>query len=213
MAKAQKFYVVWKGRTPGIYLTWDDCKAQVDGFADAKYKAFSNRAQAEAAFRQPHSEHIVARKAGGPSPAVAVRSRPHSDVIADSYAVDAACSGNPGLLEYRCVHVGTGQTIFQRGPFKHGTNNIGEFLSIVQALIWLQQKRSSAPVYSDSKIAIGWVKARACRTKLAPTRNNGELFTLIDQAEQWLRENRYENKLLKWETGKWGENPADFGRK
>ncbi|MCL4505592.1 MAG: ribonuclease H family protein [Chloroflexi bacterium] len=213
MAKAQKFYVVWKGRTPGIYPTWDECKAQVDGFTDAKFKAFSNQAQAEAAYRQAYANHVVARNPAGPSPAVAARSQLHSDVIADSYTVDAACSGNPGVLEYRCVHTGTGKVVFQRGPFKHGTNNIGEFLSIVQALMWLRQKHSSAPVYSDSKIAIGWVKARACRTKLAQTRNNGDLFVLIGQAEQWLRENRYENKLLKWETEKWGENPADFGRK
>ncbi|MBL8103913.1 MAG: hypothetical protein JNM02_15390, partial [Anaerolineales bacterium] len=45
------------------------------------------------------------------------------------------------------------------------------------------------------------------------TGRNEELFELIDRAEEWLKNNIYANKLLKWETQIWGENPADFGRK
>ncbi len=213
MAKAPKFYVVWKGRKPGIYATWDECRAQVDGFADAKYKAFASRPQAEAAYGDSHAAHVAERRPPEAPAGGAGRARPHGDFIADSYCVDAACSGNPGILEYRCVHAGSRALVFRRGPFKHGTNNIGEFLAIAEALMWLQQKRGDAPVYSDSEIAIGWVRARACRTKLAETHGNAGLFQLIERAEAWLRENRYENKLLKWETEKWGENPADFGRK
>ncbi len=50
MAK-QKFYVVWKGRKPGIYTSWTETEAQVKGFAGAEYKSFGSRAAAEAAFR------------------------------------------------------------------------------------------------------------------------------------------------------------------
>ena len=35
-----KFYAVKKGRTPGIYRTWDAAKEQVDGFSGAEYKSF-----------------------------------------------------------------------------------------------------------------------------------------------------------------------------
>ena len=48
-------------------------------------------------------------------------------------AVDAACSGNPGPMEYRGVYLLTGQEVFHFGPV-YGTNNIGEFLAIVHAL-------------------------------------------------------------------------------
>lgn len=37
---ASKIYAVRKGRVPGIYFTWDDCKAQTDGFPGAKFKSF-----------------------------------------------------------------------------------------------------------------------------------------------------------------------------
>lgn len=47
MAK-KKVYAVKKGRTPGIYMTWDDCKAQVDGFPGAEYKSFADPADAAA---------------------------------------------------------------------------------------------------------------------------------------------------------------------
>ena len=37
MAAQQKYYAVRVGRTPGIYLNWDDCKRQVEGYKGAKY--------------------------------------------------------------------------------------------------------------------------------------------------------------------------------
>ena len=46
MAK-KKYYAVKKGKTPGIYLTWEDCKAQTEGFSGAIYKSFPTLEQAE----------------------------------------------------------------------------------------------------------------------------------------------------------------------
>ena len=45
---AKKYYAVRVGKTPGVYLTWDDCKAMVDGFPGAIYKSFTSVADAEA---------------------------------------------------------------------------------------------------------------------------------------------------------------------
>lgn len=45
---AKKYYAVRVGKTPGIYLTWDDCKSMVDGYPGAKYKSFGSLAEAEA---------------------------------------------------------------------------------------------------------------------------------------------------------------------
>lgn len=42
----QKFYAVRIGRTPGIYLSWEDCKRQVDNFKGAKYKSFLSATEA-----------------------------------------------------------------------------------------------------------------------------------------------------------------------
>ena len=35
-----KYYVVVKGRQPGIYFDWISCKKQVDGYKQAKYHSF-----------------------------------------------------------------------------------------------------------------------------------------------------------------------------
>jgi len=45
---AKKVYAVKKGRATGIFMNWDDCKAQVDGFAGAEYKSFADPADAMA---------------------------------------------------------------------------------------------------------------------------------------------------------------------
>ncbi|HEY4543157.1 MAG TPA: ribonuclease H family protein [Tissierellaceae bacterium] len=42
-----KYYAVRKGKTPGIYFTWDDCKKQVTGFKGAEYKKFESLSEAE----------------------------------------------------------------------------------------------------------------------------------------------------------------------
>ncbi len=127
-------------------------------------------------------------------------------------AVDAACSGNPGPMEYRGVYLPTGQEIFHFGPVM-GTNNIGEFLAIVHALALLKKKNSSMPIYSDSRTAQIWVGKRKCKTTLKRTPETEPLFAIIARAEHWLQTNTYSNPIIKWDTAQYGEIPADFGRK
>lgn len=206
MAK-QKFYVVWKGRKTGVFDSWTECEAQVKGFVGAQYKSFETRKEAEAALSGGYQ-----KSAGKPSTSgrwKTAKVRP----ILPSLCVDAACSGSPGPVEYRAVDTGTGKQLFHAGPYRDGTNNVGEFLAIVRALAWLSKNRSYIPVYSDSESAIAWVKARRCRTKLERTAANAQLFALIASAEKWLAENQIMNGVLKWDSELWGENPADFGRK
>lgn len=140
-----------------------------------------------------------------------VRHLPAS-VQTQSLAVDAACSGNPGKMEYRGVYLADGQEKFHFGPML-GTNNIGEFLAIVHGLALLKQKNLSMPIYSDSRTALSWVKQKKCKTLLSRTAKTEELFQYIERAETWLRNNTYTTPILKWETKLWGEIPADFGRK
>ena len=103
--------------------------------------------------------------------------------------------------------------MFHQGPFKQGTNNIGEFLALVHGLAFLKKHNSDRILYSDSRIAMGWVKKKKCNTKLKMTAQNKALFELVERAETWLKTNTYTTQIVKWETKAWGEIPADFGRK
>jgi ribonuclease HI len=202
-----KYYVVWKGRKTGVFSSWEACAAQVQGFPGARYKSFATRLAAEQAL---HGK--VAARVGKPVSADQWLFSPGSPIAA-SYCVDAACSGSPGRLEYRGVDLRTGKEFFHQGPYEHGTNNVGEFLAIVHALILLKKRRQALPIYSDSSTAIGWVKKKRCNTELIADRKNAQLFELIDNAENWLADNTYANPILKWDTKTWGEIPADFNRK
>lgn len=207
MAK-QKYYVVWDGVTPGIYTSWNDCLLQTKGYEGAKYKSFDTREEAERAITRSPYEYIgkkVKKETAKPT------SYPDS-VIENSLAVDAACSGNPGAMEYRGVHIASRQEIFHFGPMK-GTNNIGEFLAIVHGLAILKQKGFDMPIYTDSVNAMKWVKDKKCKTKLPRTTETEELFQIIERAEKWLKANKYTTQIIKWQTKEWGEIPADFGRK
>ncbi|MEL6812896.1 MAG: RNase H family protein, partial [Bacteroidota bacterium] len=107
----------------------------------------------------------------------------------------------------------THKQLFHQGPFDQGTNNVGEFLALVHGLAYLKQIGSDRIIYSDSRIAMGWVRKKKCNTKLKPTQKNRKIFELILRAETWLKNNTFTTEMVKWETKAWGEIPADFGRK
>ena len=231
MAKKPKYYVVWEGHTPGIYTEWEAAEAQVKGYPEAVFKAFSSREEAEIAFEEGPLEYVGQRTTdnsqrttdnGQQSPdrlellrkqaALKACQALPTAVDAQAIAVDAACSGNPGQMEYRGVYLKTGEEIFHYGPV-FGTNNIGEFLAIVHGLALLAQRGYTIPIYSDSVNAMLWVKRKQCRTTLPLNEKTQALHEHIRRAETWLRTHSYSNDLRKWETEKWGEIPADFGRK
>ena len=215
MAKSKvNFYVVWQGREAGIYDTWAACESQVKGVA-AKYKGFATLAEAEKAFAGNPEEYIVsikANKANSEAKSTAEKSLLDS-IILPALAVDAACSGNPGVMEFRGVIADTGTQVFHRGPYVDGTNNIGEFLAIVLGLAYLKKEKLDWVLYSDSKTAISWVKQKQCKTKLEWSNKNQDLLLAVRAAEKWLHENTWTTPIYKWDTEHWGEIPADFGRK
>lgn len=211
MMEGKKYYVVWRGHVPGVYGSWEECKEQIGGVQGALYKGFKSLEVAEQAFEGDPAEYIGKDVEKPPVDEDALRKagRP----VWESISVDAACSGNPGTLEYRGVETWTGRQLFHQGPFKEGTVNIGEFLALVHALALMKKKGVTLPVYTDSKTAIKWVKDKKTRTKLRKTPDNEVLFELLDRAVSWLQINDYPNEILKWKTEFWGEIPADFGRK
>jgi ribonuclease HI len=198
MAK-HKYYVVWKGRKPGVYASWAACRAQIHGVADASFKSFPNKTMAEAAYR-------------GEFTGVAA---PETETEPDwnSWCVDAACEGNPGVMEYRCVEATGGAVIFHEGPFQNGTNNIGEFLAVVHALALQQKKNLRIPIYSDSRTALAWLRKKKVGSKLPREPKTEALWAMVDRAVIWLKGHEVHVPVRKWQTESWGEIPADFGRK
>ena len=58
MAKKQKYYVVWKGVSPGIYTSWTDCQLQTKGYEGAQYKSFDTLEEAEHALASSPFHYI-----------------------------------------------------------------------------------------------------------------------------------------------------------
>ena len=211
MAKKQKYYVVWFGNPAGIFNSWKECQRSIKDVKGAQYKSFLTFEEAKKAFRKEYKDYIginTKKKKLSKEELIKI-GEPNLYTI----SVDAASSGNPGIMEYRGVDTQTHQQLFHQGPFEQGTNNVGEFLALVHGLAFLKQHNSDRKIYSDSKIAIAWVKKKKCNTKLKQNQKNKKIFELILRAENWLKTNSYKTTIIKWETKAWGEIPADFGRK
>lgn len=206
----QKYYVVWKGQQTGVFDSWNECQESIKGFNGARFKSFNNKDLAFFAYEKGPSVNIwevmtndVYREISKKTPLP----------ILKSISVDAACSGNPGLMEYQGVYTITSTKYFAQGPFEDATVNLGEFLAICHALAQMQKDKLDLPVYSDSLTAMNWLKAKKVNTKLARTQKNQKVFEYISRALTWLRSHQPKNQVLKWDTGNWGEIPADYGRK
>lgn len=212
---AKKYYVVWNGYHTGIFDNWEDCKEQVTGYPEARYKAYSDLEDATEAYRRgaPDANADILRSIATHKPAeFNYDAFPEIDLRA--IAVDAACSGNPGPVEYRGVLVATGHELFRVGPLEGGTNNIGEYLALIHALASLdRQGRHDVTIYSDSVTAQAWVRTGIVKTTILRNPSNSRLMDILDRAKKWRATHLPSNPIRKWKTELWGEIPADFGRK
>lgn len=197
-----------------MFDSWEECELHTKGYPGAKYRSFNSQEEAVEAFRGDPAEQMDILKAIANHRQNPVNYADHPEIKLDSLAVDAACSKNPGPVEYQGVWVRTGERIFHAGPFEDGTNNIGEYLALVHGLALLKkQGKPDTPIYTDSRTARSWVKNRRPKTSVQRTDRNAELFEMLDRATAWLHANTPTNPILTWDTPNWGEIPADFGRK
>ena len=199
----QKYYVVWKGNNPGVYKSWEKCRDEIKNIKGALFKSFVDIEEAQKAYEMGYDKY---------------KENSEKDNVIDgpvlnSISVDAASSGNPGVMEYQGVDTETKEVLFKMGPFNNATNNVGEFLALVHGIAILEKDLKKKIIYSDSITAMSWVRKKRCQTKLVRSKENEEVFVLIDRAILWLKENKYSAIIKKWETKNWGEIPADFGRK
>jgi ribonuclease HI len=162
MAQKKKFYAVRTGHQPGIYLSWDDCKRQVDGFPKAKYKSFSTRQEAEDYLNEVN--RTPAPKAGKPKPPKPLEIA--TEVIVPKFLpglkatdhqvvlfTDGACTGNPGRGGYGALLLYQGEQKEFSGGYRLTTNNRMEILACIVGLQALKEP-CDVTIYSDSKYVV-----------------------------------------------------------
>lgn len=217
----KRFYVVFNGRQPGVYDNIDDALDQVDDYPGASFKSFATAQEASESFRRSSARQdstdlgALLKQASDETNPIERRTDYFAfpEIDLNGWAVDASCLGNPGVMEYRGVELMSGREIFRVGPFQKGTNNIGEFLAIVHALALMAKKGESHTIYSDSVSGMAWVRNRKVKTQLARNSETEPVFRMMERALSWLNTHSYNTKILKWDTDRWGEVPADFNRK
>jgi ribonuclease HI len=135
--------------------------------------------------------------------------------------VDAACNNSRnGMGEYRGLWILTDKrrvAAFMSGPFRPTTNNVMEFMAAVEGLQLIhRQQVPRCVVYTDSRVALSWVNNMEIKalTKDTLAKINMPLLEKVAMAECWLAKHKDMKRLLrKWDTRRWGEIPADYGRK
>jgi ribonuclease HI len=197
MAK-QKYYAVVVGRKPGLYDEWfgaDAAEAQVKGLANAVYKSFQSRAEAEAWYRERAGRapaNVQISRADEPETDYY---RLHQQALAAGKVVvytDGGCLVNPGAGGYGVVLLHQGRRKELSGGYARTTNNRMELIACIAGLRALKQP-SAVLLFSDSAyvvngIAKGWAqrwRANGWRREEAgrcqPVKNADLWGELLDQ--------------------------------
>lgn len=126
----------------------------------------------------------------------------------EGIATDAAHSMKNGKTEYQAINLATKERIFYRN-LGNQTTNIGEFLAVVEAVKYIiENDFQPRVIFTDSMTAIAWFKAK----KTSSSKPNKDL----QRAEMFLRALSADVDtiaVIHWDNKRWGETPADFGRK
>ena len=191
-----KFYAVKKGRQPGIYLTWDECKAQVDGFPGPVFKKFSTQAEAQAfcdGAVQPAVHPLPAGESaqgGRPMAELGLFAELPEVQVDRIIYTDGSCLRNPaGPGGYAAVIL-QGETVLRElyGSEPSTTNNRMEMMAAIRALESLAQPMR-VMLYTDSRyllngFAKNWVagwKRRNWVTSQGTPVLNPELWKRLDE--------------------------------
>ena len=171
MAK-KKFYAVRSGREPGIYLTWGECDAQVNGYHNAEFQSFTRREDAERYLgiatpgkpvpakpkpkekRQVELPMVEATSSESPNT--------RNGLKQVTIYTDGACTGNPGPGGYGAVLLHGEHRKELSGGYRLTTNNRMEILGCIVALQTLKD-RCDVTLHSDSKYVVntmskGWAR-------------------------------------------------------
>lgn len=186
MAKKAKIYAVFQGKFPGLYKTWDEASAQVQGFKGAVYKSFSTREEAILWLRQC----VLDAKEAVPEHLIDLIKTVDTPEKGDKRIVihtDGGASPNPGKGGYGIVLTHGRHRKELYAGYELTTNNRMEMLGVIVALQSLK-KPSDVILYTDSKYVVdsvskGW--AKKWRSK-GWKRSDGQLAENIDLWEQLL---------------------------
>lgn len=126
----------------------------------------------------------------------------------EGIATDAAHSMKNGRTEYQGIDLATRQQIFYK-DLGHQTTNIGEFLAVVEAIKYIiEHDFQPRVIFTDSTTAIAWIKMKkTSSTKPCKDLQRAEMFLRALSADVDAIE------IIHWDNKRWGETPADFGRK
>ena len=124
--------------------------------------------------------------------------------VPEGVVVGVICES--GMMTYRGVNSITGEEQFRYGPIA-AAEDVGEFLAVVNALVFLKSKNSKLPVFFEKEEVLSWVKKNKCKAQI-PEDATEQLKKLVSRSEKWLKDNNYKSTLMKWNSAEWGENPA-----
>lgn len=214
----KKYYAVAKGKTPGIYFTWEDCRAQVEQFSGAVYKSFPTMAEAE---------EFIGKVMDGQGRQISLNDDNYAESVTGEVQpvstadhliayVDGSYDHNQRSYAYGCVLVLPDEVISLSGrgdeeEYVTMRNVAGEILGSEQAVSWaVEHGYQAVTIYYDYEGIEKWAnriwKANKPGTKryqafIAQKREMLDIFFEKVAAHTGVKYNEWADKLAKEALG------------
>ena len=158
MAK-KKIYAVRKGKTTGIFYSWDECSASVNGYPGAEYKSFTTKEEANSYLGNSFAVQIEEEKKDQKNTAL------HGTESTLTAYVDGSFDPSIGKYAFGCILLTPeGEIIRESGngqdPESLAIRNVaGEMLGAMYAVQWaINHGYPSLTIYYDYEGIAKWAK-------------------------------------------------------
>lgn len=136
----------------------------------------------------------------------------------DYIAVDGGCAntGNGWVWYYRGIlirnwEVNKWEIIFEK-ELPQTSNNLTEYLAILEAMRWRKKNNMKIAIYSDSTVAISRVRKWSHNCGQLPMWKHAKSYT--EKLENWRNKSKAPfEEIYQRFTKKWWDIPADYGKK
>ncbi len=178
-----KYYAVRKGRSPGIYSNWEDCRNQIYQFSGAEYKSFQSRQEAEDFIRgAQHTPQSLPPSQPG---------KPEIEIWVDGSCIPS--SGEDLLLGWGLLVKRNGQEIHRDfgndipSEASEHRNVAGEILGILKALEWCKKTGvTEVTLYYDYQGLESWATG-AWKAKLPFTKAYAHTVQQAELVIHWVK--------------------------
>jgi len=173
-------FTVWKGKEPGVFISWFECVKQFEGVENPLFKHFDSLEEAQRASKTSADEYFEIEQ---------------SQLREETVSVGLAHSTESGAIRFWAFDNENFRLFFKSPNFSETSIEEGAFLGIVQAMEYMRMHQDIRPIHCSNSKAIQWIKQKTILNHELKSQNPS-FIKKTEKAQSLLNSNKYLNDIV-----------------